>query len=117
LIDVATHTRTYLLRRWNGKTNKSYYDALVGRERFAKWYWQSTVEATVGLHAPSKGWFTASLIIAVIAVIGALSPIPYLTAHGIWVALLAYVVLVIGNLAQSSSDTDRSAPSGRGVIH
>ena len=62
----------------------------------------------MGLHAPSKGWFIASLVIALIAVIGALSPIPYIAAYGIWVALLAYVVLVIGNLAQSSSDTNRS---------
>ena len=55
----------------------------------------------MSLHAPSKGWFIASLIIAVIALIGALSPIPYITAYGIWVALLAYVVLVIGNLART----------------
>jgi multidrug transporter EmrE-like cation transporter len=72
----------------------------------------------VGLHAPSKGWFIASLVIALIALIGALSPIPFITAYGIWVALLAYVVLVIGNLARTSSDTDRSATSEkRGVIH
>ena len=72
----------------------------------------------MGLHAPSKGWFIASLVIALIALIGALSPIPYITAYGIWVALLAYVVLVIGNLAQTSSDTDRSATRGRrGLIH
>jgi hypothetical protein len=30
----------------------------------------------VRLHAPTKGWFTASLIIALVAVIGALSPLP-----------------------------------------
>jgi multidrug transporter EmrE-like cation transporter len=83
-----------------------------------KWYWQITAEATMSPHAPSKGWFIASLIIAVIALIGALSPIPYITAYGVWVALLAYVVLVIGNLAQTSSDTNRSTRSGRrGVIH
>jgi multidrug transporter EmrE-like cation transporter len=83
-----------------------------------KWCWQIAAEATVGLHAPSKGWFIASLIIAVIALIGALSPIPYITAYGIWVALLAYVILVIGNLAQTSGDTDRSTRVGRkGVIH
>jgi hypothetical protein len=69
----------------------------------------------MSLHAPSKGWFIASLIIAVIALIGALSPIPYISMYGIWVALLAYVVLVIGNLAQSSSDTNRSNASERKV--
>ena len=53
----------------------------------------------MGLHAPSKGWFIGSLIIAVIALIGALSPIPYISPYGIWV--LAYIVLVVGNLAQT----------------
>src|SRR6516225_2410442 len=100
------------------KAIKAYYHTLVGRERFAERYRQITAEATMSLHAPSKGWFIASLIIAVIALIGALSPIPYISAYGIWVALLAYVVLVIGNLAQTSGDTNRSTPSGRrGVIH
>ncbi len=51
------------------------------------------------LHAPSKGWFVASLIIAVVAVIGALSPIPYVTTYGVWLAILAYIVLALGNLA------------------
>ena len=56
----------------------------------------------VKLHAPTKGWFTASLIIALIAVVGALSPpVPYVTSYGIWVAILAYVVLAIGNLAST----------------
>ena len=53
------------------------------------------------LHAPTKGWFTASLIIALIAVVGALSPVPYVTNYGIWVAILAYAVLAIGNLAST----------------
>lgn len=53
------------------------------------------------LHAPTKGWFTASLIIALIAVIGALSPVPYLASYETWVAILAYVVLAVGNLAST----------------
>jgi hypothetical protein len=56
---------------------------------------------TVRLHAPTKGRFTASLIIALIAVIGALSPVPYVTSYGTWVAILAYVVLAVGNLAST----------------
>jgi hypothetical protein len=55
----------------------------------------------VQLHAPPKGWFTASLIIALIAVISALSPMPYVTSYGTWVAILAYIVLAIGNLAST----------------
>ena len=53
------------------------------------------------LHAPTKRWFTASLIIALVAVISALSPMPYLTSYGTWVAILAYVVLAVGNLAST----------------
>jgi hypothetical protein len=53
------------------------------------------------LHAPTKGWFMASLIIALVAVFSALSPVPYVTSYGIWVAILAYVVLAVGNLASS----------------
>jgi hypothetical protein len=41
----------------------------------------------------------ASLIIALVAVFSALSPVPYVTSYGIWVAILAYVVLAVGNLA------------------
>jgi len=53
----------------------------------------------MSLHAPSKGWFVASLIIAVIAVVGTFSSIPYVTTYGIWIAILAYIVLAVGNLA------------------
>jgi hypothetical protein len=55
----------------------------------------------MSLHAPSKAWFIASLIIAVIAVLGTLSPIPYITAYAIWIAILAYIVLAISSLAQT----------------
>ncbi len=50
-------------------------------------------------HAPSMGWFIASLVIAVIAVVSVLTPIPYITMYGAWVAILAYIVLAVGNLA------------------
>jgi len=55
----------------------------------------------MSLYAPSKGWFIASLIIAVLAVLCALSSIPYISTYGIWVAVLAYIVLAIGNLLQA----------------
>jgi hypothetical protein len=64
----------------------------------------------MGLHAPSKGWFSASLMIAVSAVVGALSPIPYITTYATWVAILAYIVLAVGNLAQT--DVARPATPG-----
>jgi hypothetical protein len=61
----------------------------------------SAMESAVRLHAPTKGWFMASLIIALLAVFSALSPVPYVTSYGTWVAILAYVVLAIGNLAST----------------
>ena len=61
----------------------------------------SSTDANMSLYAPSKGWFIASLIIAVIAVLCALWPIPFVSTYGIWVAILAYIVLAIGNLAQT----------------
>ena len=42
----------------------------------------------------------ASLIIALVAVFSALSPVPYVTSYGIS-SILAYVVLAVGNLASS----------------
>lgn len=53
------------------------------------------------LHTPSVWWFVASLIIAVIAVFSALTPIPYVTTYGVWLAIFAYIVLAVGNLAQT----------------
>lgn len=50
------------------------------------------------LHAPTPGWFIASLVIAAIGIVSVLTPIPYITTYGTWVAVLAYVVLAVGNL-------------------
>jgi len=57
-------------------------------------------EVTVKLHAPSTGWFTASLIIAVVAVVSSLTPVPYVSAYAVWTAILAYIVLALGSLAE-----------------
>ena len=58
-------------------------------------------EATVKLQPPSAGSFLASLLLVVIAVVSALAPIPYVTTYGVWVAVLAYIVLALGNLVQT----------------
>ena len=50
------------------------------------------------LHAPSTGWFIASLIIAVIAAIAALSPVPYVTTYCTWISTFAYIILAVSNL-------------------
>ena len=52
------------------------------------------------LHAPALWLFVVSLIIAVIAVVGVFTPIPFVTTYGFWVAILAYVVLAVGNVIE-----------------
>jgi hypothetical protein len=53
------------------------------------------------LHAPSMWMFVLSLVIAALAVISAFTAIPYVAEHGFWMAIVAYVVLAVGNLAQA----------------
>ena len=54
----------------------------------------------MNLHAPAMWMFVLSLVIAVLAVVSIFTPIPYVTAYGFWVAILAYAVLAVGNLAE-----------------
>jgi hypothetical protein len=53
------------------------------------------------LHVPSLWSFVVSLVIAVLAVFSALTPVPYLSAEAVWVAILGYVVLAVANLVQN----------------
>jgi len=59
-------------------------------------------EPIVRLHAPSLWWFIVSLIIAVVAVFSALTPVPYISIEAVWVAILSYIVLAVANLAQKN---------------
>jgi hypothetical protein len=52
------------------------------------------------LHAPALWLFVVSLIIAVIAVVGVFTPIPFVTMYAFWVAILAYIVLAVGNVVE-----------------
>jgi hypothetical protein len=52
----------------------------------------------MNLSPPSTVVFIISLILAALAVIGKFAPIPFITDHGFWVAVVAYVVLAVGNL-------------------
>jgi hypothetical protein len=45
--------------------------------------------------------FVLSLVIAVLAVVSVLTPIPYITAYAFWVAIIAYVILAVGNLVET----------------
>src|SRR5262245_43779005 len=50
------------------------------------------------LSPPTTLVFIASLILWALAVIGHFSQIPFITEHGFWVAVIAYVILAFGNL-------------------
>ena len=50
------------------------------------------------LSAPTTPVFIISLILAVLAIIGQFVAIPFITEYGFWVAIIAYVVLAVGNL-------------------
>ncbi len=52
----------------------------------------------MNLSAPTTVVFVISLILAVLAVLGALGAIPAIAPFAIWVAILAWLVLAIGNV-------------------
>jgi hypothetical protein len=52
----------------------------------------------MNLSPPTTAVFVISLILAVLAVIGKFAAIPLITDHGFWVAIIAYIVLAIGNI-------------------
>ena len=52
----------------------------------------------MSLSPPTTVVFVVSIILAVLAIIGALVPIPFISEHGFWVAIVAYVILAIGNI-------------------
>jgi len=52
----------------------------------------------MNLSPPTTAVFVISLILAVLAVIGTFVAIPAISANAFWVAIIAYVILAIGNL-------------------
>ena len=57
------------------------------------------------LHAPAMWVFILSLILVVLAVVGIFVEIPYLSMYAFWVAVLAYVVLALGNFLTQLKST------------
>ena len=55
----------------------------------------------IGIHAPNTQVFLLSLVIALLALVSLVLPIPYITPIGHWIALLAYVVLAFGSLMKT----------------
>ena len=52
----------------------------------------------ININRPSTRVVIVSVIIAVLALIGHMSRVQFLTEHQFWLAIIAYVVLLIGVL-------------------
>jgi uncharacterized protein (DUF983 family) len=52
----------------------------------------------MNLTPPSTAVFVISVILAALAIIGKFVAIPFISEHAFWVAVIAYVVLAVGNL-------------------
>ena len=50
------------------------------------------------LHAPAMWVFILSLVLVVLAVVGVFVEIPFVSMYAFWIAVLAYVVLGLGNI-------------------
>ena len=54
----------------------------------------------MNLSAPTTPIFLISLVLAILAVLGVYMPIPVVSGNAFWVAIIAYVVLLVGNVAR-----------------
>ena len=54
----------------------------------------------MNLSAPTMVVFLISLVLAVLAVLGTMMAIPFVSANAFWVAIIAYLVLLVGNVAK-----------------
>jgi hypothetical protein len=54
----------------------------------------------MNLTPPTTVVFVISLILALLALIGHFVQIPFMSENGYWVAIIAYVVLAVGNIAK-----------------
>jgi len=52
----------------------------------------------MNLSPPTTAVFMVSLILAVFAVISTFVAIPLISAHAFWVAIVAYIILAVGNV-------------------
>ena len=52
----------------------------------------------MNLSPPTTAVFVISLILAALAIIGKFVAIPFISEHAFWVAIVAYVILAVGNL-------------------
>lgn len=65
-----------------------------------KVYTVNAMEGTMNLSAPTMPIFMISLILAILAVLSVYIAIPVVSGNAFWVAVIAYVVLLVGNVAK-----------------
>jgi hypothetical protein len=52
----------------------------------------------MNLSPPTTAVFIISVVLAVLAIIGTFVAIPVISANAFWVAIIAYILLAVGNL-------------------
>ena len=52
------------------------------------------------LSAPTMPIFIIAVVLAILAVVGTFTAIPFITANAFWVSIVAFVILAVGNLAK-----------------
>lgn len=52
----------------------------------------------MNLSAPTMPIFIIAVVLAALAIIGKFSALPFITENGFWVAIVAFVVLALGNI-------------------
>jgi hypothetical protein len=52
----------------------------------------------MNLSPPTTAVFIISAVLAVLAIIGTFVALPFISANAFWVAIIAYVILAVGNL-------------------
>ncbi len=53
----------------------------------------------MNLSAPTTPIFIISVVLAILAVLGSVTGIPIVSGNELWFALIAYLVLFVGNIA------------------
>ena len=65
--------------------------------------WRRLVgEKRMEMHTPSKWTFWLSLALVVLAIVSELVNIPFVSNYALWVAVVGYVVLVIGCMVKTT---------------
>ena len=55
----------------------------------------------MNLSAPTNLVFVVSIVLAILAVIGTFTPLPFISEHAFWVAIAGYVILALGNILRN----------------